>query len=162
MIVLKAELASKVADRDPARAITEIREVEQVARQALQEVRAAIGGYRATLADEATRARALLDTAGIAGEIDVPHIQHDRNREEVLALALREAVTNIVRHSGAKRVTIRLAERGDDWQLEVVDDGRGGDDIEGSGLRGMRARVEAVGGTIFRTRDNGTRLTVRL
>ena len=162
MIVLKAELASKVAERDPARAIAEIREVEQVARQALQEVRATIGGYRATLGEEAARARALLDAAGIAGEIDVPHVELDRNRDEVLALALREAVTNIVRHSGARRVTIRLAECGDNWQLEVLDDGGGGDDVEGSGLRGMRARVEAVGGTLFRTRDNGTRLTVRL
>jgi two-component system sensor histidine kinase DesK len=162
MIVLKAELASKLAERDPARAIAEIREVEQVARQALQEVRATIGGYRATLAEEAGRARALLDAAGIAGEIDVPHVQLDRNRDEVLALALREAVTNVVRHSGARRVMIRLAECGADWQLEVLDDGRGGDDVEGSGLRGMRARVEAVGGTLFRTSDNGTRLTVRL
>jgi two-component system sensor histidine kinase DesK len=162
MIVLKAELASKLAERDPARAIAEIREVEQVARQALHEVRATIGGYRATLGEEAGRARALLDAAGIACEIDVPHVQLDRNREEVLALALREAVTNVVRHSGARRVAIRVSERGEDWQLEVVDDGRGGECVEGSGLRGMRARVEAVGGTLFRTRDNGTRLTVRL
>jgi two-component system sensor histidine kinase DesK len=79
-----------------------------------------------------------------------------------LASKLREAVTNIVRHSGAGRVTIRLTECGDDWQLEVLDDGRGGDDVDGSGLRGVRARVEAAGGTLFRRRDNGTRLTVRL
>jgi two-component system sensor histidine kinase DesK len=162
LIVLKAELASKLADIDPARAVKEIRELEQVARHALQEVRQAIGGYRATLAEEVTRARALLEAAGIAGDIDIPYVQLDRNREEVLAFALREAVTNVVRHSGAKRVTIRLADDGNTLSLDVTDDGRGGEQVEGAGLRGMRARVEALGGTLFREHSRGTRLTVRL
>ncbi|MDB4876679.1 MAG: sensor histidine kinase [Gemmatimonadetes bacterium] len=162
LIVLKAELASKLADIDPARATKEIRELEQVARHALQEVRQAIGGYRATLAEEVVRARTLLEAAGIAGDIDIPHVQLERNREEVLAFALREAVTNVVRHSGAKRVTIRLVGDGDSLSLDVADDGHGGDQTEGAGLRGMRVRVEAIGGTLFREHGGGTRLTVRL
>src|SRR5262245_47478391 len=57
LIILKSELAGKLADRDPARAAREIRDVEKVARQALQDVREAIHGYRATLADEVARAQ---------------------------------------------------------------------------------------------------------
>jgi two-component system, NarL family, sensor histidine kinase DesK len=162
LIVLKSELASKLADIDPARAAAEIREVEQVARGALKDVRQAIGGYRATLAEEVVRARALLEAAGIAGDIDIPRLELERPREEALAFALREAVTNVVRHSGAKAVKIRAAEDGNAVSLEVVDDGRGGNPTEGAGLRGMRARVEALGGTLFREHDNGTHLTVRL
>ncbi|HVG43931.1 MAG TPA: sensor histidine kinase [Longimicrobium sp.] len=160
LIVLKAELASKLAEIDPARAAREIRDVEQVSRKALAEVREAIRGYRGTLDDEIARARSLLRAAGIQGELAVQLPPMDRAREEALALALREAVTNTVRHSGATLCRVRVAAEGGACTLTVSDDGRGGIAAEGHGLRGMRERVEALGGSVEWSRGRGATLRV--
>lgn len=165
LIVLKAELASKLADRDPQRAAKEIRDVEQVSRKALQEVREAIRGYRATLEDEVARARSLLTAASIRGEISAVSVTLDRAQEETLAMALREAVTNVVRHSGADVCLIQISRDGELCVLDVEDDGRGSVGAEGSGLRGMRQRVEALGGTVTLARARrarGMRLRVTI
>jgi two-component system sensor histidine kinase DesK len=168
LIVLKAELASKLADRDPSRAVAEIRDVEAVSRQALKEVREAIRGYRPTLADEIARARTLLDTARIGATIettlDATELKTRDGAEEVMALALREAVTNVVRHSGASRATIRAWHEAPTGHamLEVADDGRGTKRPEGAGLRGMRERVEAVDGCVTSTSHDGMCLTVAI
>lgn len=169
LIVLKAELASKLADRDPARAAREIRDVETVSRAALKEIRETIRGYRPSLADELPRARTLLETARIAATIDVSIAPHElRSRdgvEEVMALALREAVTNVVRHSRATRVAIRAwRDDADCAVLEVEDNGRGVERAaaEGTGLRGMRERVESIDGHMTSSSAGGTRLTITL
>jgi two-component system sensor histidine kinase DesK len=150
LIVLKSELAAKLATRDPDRATREIRDVEQVARKALREVRETIRGYRASLADGVEQSRAILGAAGIRAEVAVEPAPLGREVEEVVALALREAVTNVVRHSGARVCRVRVRAHADTCILEVEDDGRGGDPLEGSGLRGMRERVEAIGGSVRR------------
>ena len=168
LIVLKAELASKLADRDPSRAAQEIRDVEVVSRQALKDVREAIRGYRPSLADELARARTLLDTARIGATIettlDAADLKTRDGAEEVMALALREAVTNVVRHSGASQATIRTWHESPTRRaiLEVADDGRGAKRPEGAGLRGMRERVEAVDGYVTSTSHSGMRLTVAI
>jgi two-component system sensor histidine kinase DesK len=159
LIILKSELARRVAGRDPERAAREIGDVEQVARKALAEVREAIRGYRGTLDDEAARARALLEAAGIRAELDVAPPALDRAREEALALALREAVTNTVRHSGATWCRVRVSGDAGGCTLAVSDDGRGGIRGEGHGLRGMRERVEALGGRVAWSSARGTTLT---
>lgn len=162
LIVLKAELAGKLAERDPPRAAREMRDVEDVARRTLQEVREAIRGYRATLADEAARAAGMLRTAGIAAEFDVDPAGLPRAIEETLALALRESVTNVVRHAGASKCVVRLVRDGREVALLIEDDGRGGNAPEGAGLRGMRERVEAFGGRLERLPGRGMRLRVAL
>jgi two-component system, NarL family, sensor histidine kinase DesK len=166
LIILKAELASKLADRDPARAATEIRDVEQVSRAALSEVRHAIRGYRPTLAEELGRARTLLDTARITATVDTAIDSaelHTRDGvEETMALALREAVTNVVRHSGATRVDIRARRENGSAMLEITDDGRGTAGAEGAGLRGMRARVESVDGQLTFASQGGTSVRVSI
>lgn len=163
LIVLKSELAAKIAAHDPARAAREIRDVETVSRAALREVREAIRGYRPTLSEELSRACTLLDAAHISASVDVGEVRLPPMAEEVIALALREAVTNVVRHSGANHAIIRVWRDDESTMLEVVDDGRAKtDEREGNGLRGMRARVEALGGKISRVRDEGMRLTVAL
>jgi two-component system sensor histidine kinase DesK len=162
LIVLKAELASRLAGRDPERAAAEIRDVERVSRKALAEVREAIRGYHATLEDEVARAGSLLRAAGIHAGLAVQLPPLDRAREEAVALALREAVTNVVRHSGATTCAVRLSASGDACTLAVEDDGRGGIAAEGHGLRGMRERVEALGGTVRWACRRGTTLTVTL
>lgn len=160
LIVLKSQLASKLAERDPQRAAREIRDVEQVSRKALAEVREAIRGYRGTLDDEIGRARSLLRAGGIHAELAIQLLPMARAVEEALALALREAVTNTVRHAAASTCTVRLSAANGVCTLVVEDDGRGGIGAEGHGLRGMRERVEVLGGSVAWRCGRGTTLTV--
>ena len=165
LIVLKSELAAKLAPRDAERASREIRDVEQVARRALKEVREAIRGYRTSLDDEIEQSRSILGAARIHALVDARPVALIREAEAALALALREAVTNVVRHSRARTCRVHVQAEDDGCTLVVEDDGRGIDAPEGSGLRGMRARVEAMGGTVRRSTgaaDRGTRMEIRL
>lgn len=112
---------------------------------------------------EIERARATLRTAGIAVECQCEAVALGTMHEGILGLALREAVTNIVRHARASTCSIRLQQQYNAYVLEVQDDGRGGgSEGEGLGLRGMRERIEALGGSVLRDISSGTRLTVRL
>ena len=163
VVILKSELASKLIGQDPERAGNEIREVEQIAREALAEVRNAIGGYRAGgLEEELVRAASTLKTAGVAAECQSAHMPLSPSQETVLALAVREAVTNVVRHAHAKECRLRLEPVDGNCLLEIQDDGRGGAQAEGNGVRGMRERVEALGGSLRRDSSAGTRLTILL
>ena len=163
VIVLKAELASKLADRDPARAVAEIRDVERISREALTEVRKAVRGYRSEgLIDEIANAERVLVAAGITPEIAVVPANLPPEEDRALAYAVREAVTNVVRHAGATRCWIRLAEDDECTTLEVRDNGRGGLAPEGSGLSGMRERLRQVAGTLDRDGHQGTRLVMSL
>src|SRR5688572_22552481 len=109
LVILKSELASKLAERDPERAREEIRDVERISREALAEVRSAVAGYRSGgLENEILHARNALASAGVALETEASKTQLPPAHEAVLALALREAVTNIVRHAGARRCKIVL------------------------------------------------------
>jgi two-component system sensor histidine kinase DesK len=164
VITLKSELAGKLMDRDPQRAAKEIGEVEQISRQALSDVRDAIRGYRSQgLAAELAQAKSTLETAGLTVQCDaattlkLPAVQ-----ESVLSLAVREAVTNVVRHAQAHTCRLRLEQQNGSCRLQIQDDGRGGFDAEGNGLRGMRERVEMLGGTLNRNTEAGTTLTITL
>jgi two-component system sensor histidine kinase DesK len=163
VIVLKSELASKLMPGDPERAAQEIREVEAVSRQALGEVRRAIQGYRSQgLAAELQAVRPALDAAGIVLHAELPTFPMPPAAEGVLALALREAVTNVARHSGARNCWVGLQESAGAVSLEVRDDGKGGEARFGSGLLGMRERARALGGDVVREASAGTRLVVSL
>jgi two-component system sensor histidine kinase DesK len=164
VITLKSELAGKLIDRDPARAGKEIREVEEISRQALSEVRDAIRGYRTRgLAAELAQAKCTLETAGLTVQCDaattmkLPAVQ-----ESVLSLAVREGVTNVVRHAQARTCRLRLDQQNGSCRLEIQDDGQGFSTMEGNGLRGMRERVEMLGGTLERMNRSGTMLIITL
>ena len=164
VITLKSELAGKLIDRDPPRAGKEIREVEQISRQALSEVRDAIRGYRSQgFAADLAQAKCTLETAGLTVQCDAATtIKLPAVQESVLSLAVREAVTNVMRHAQARTCNIRLEQQNGSCRLEIHDDGRGGPNLEGNGLRGMRERVEMLGGTLDRRTDGGTKLTITL
>jgi two-component system, NarL family, sensor histidine kinase DesK len=152
VIALKAELAGKLLAISPERAAAEIREVERVTRDALREVRSAVAGYRSEgLPAELARARLALDTAGVRPEYFTLPVTLPADAEAALALAVREAVTNVIRHAGAATCRITLERRGDAVVLEVADDGRGGAREEGgtgTGLRAMRERLSGLGGQL--------------
>ena len=169
LIVLKAELAGRLIDQDPHRAASEMADVERTARAALAEVREAIGGYRARgLAAEIEAARRMLDVAGVTLILDsaaesVPSSAALTAAEEtVLSLALREAVTNIVRHSCATTCRLGFATEANQRRLVIEDNGQHATSREGNGLRGMRERIESLGGRLSLERDNGTRLLIEL
>jgi two-component system sensor histidine kinase DesK len=163
LVILKSELASKLGERDPERAFREIRDVERIAREALAEVRAAVSGYRSGgLAAEVQHARSALSSAGVTLETEITKAQLPPAHEAVLCLALREAITNIVRHAGARRCRVSVDVANEQCTLTISDDGRGGDAPSGSGLSGMRERVEVLGGTLARDGLRGTTLTVTL
>jgi two-component system sensor histidine kinase DesK len=150
LIALKSELARKLLGRDPVAAEREVRDVEVVARESLQEARAAVLGLRRpSLASEIEAARDVLTAA----DIEVTVRTGDplpATVEPPLAFAVREATTNVLRHSRARRCDIALRSGGDGAVLEVRDDGIGaGDPPErGSGLRGLGERMAAAGGTL--------------
>ena len=177
MITLKSELAAKrlarlssSAERDAV--LTELGDIGRVSRQTLHDIREAVSGYRRpTLAIEVITARNALEAAGIAlnddAELTLRSGTFDPDAEAVLAWCLREAVTNVIRHSRARHCRIRLTERLGELSLEVTDDGRGLADQDpgnprGSGLRGMSERLSAIGGRLalgWAEPDRGLRLT---
>jgi two-component system sensor histidine kinase DesK len=138
-------------------------------------VRSAVSGYRTEdLRAELSRARMALDTAGVT--LDAPEgstvpLDWTAAEDSALAFALREAVTNVVRHAKATHCRVRIETAGEAVRLEVADDGRGGSGLaeplapEGSGLTGMRERLAALGGTVLREvagPEGGTRLVITL
>ncbi|RPF28306.1 sensor histidine kinase [Georgenia muralis] len=149
VIVLKSQLTARLVRVDPDRAAAEIDDVEKISREALDEVRAAVAGYRARgLGAELDGARVALQAAGVDVDIRADRTELRPEQESALAMALREAVTNVVRHADARRATVTITTAGTDVRLEVSDDGRGYAGEAGSGLTGMRERIAAVGGRV--------------
>ena len=149
VIALKSELAGRLIKATPGLAAHEVEDIEKVARDALRDVREAVAGYRQpTLAAELAGAHEALTAAGIEDHVDQNHAPLPSVVESVLAWTVREGVTNVMRHSQAKRCAIRIANRDGRATVEVVDDGRGGTLEAGTGLRGLRERVLERGGTL--------------
>ncbi len=167
VITLKSEVVARLLPDRPAQAASEVAEIEQVARQALWEVREAVSGYRrTTLAAELVAARAALSAASIACTEQVAAVGLEPAVEAVLAWAVREGVTNVVRHSAAASCTVSVALEGDRVVATVADDGRGvsgplaasgnglsgnglsGNGLSGNGLCGLAERLALVGGAL--------------
>jgi two-component system, NarL family, sensor histidine kinase DesK len=157
-ITLKNEVARSLIPSQPERAVRELADAIGVAREALREVRQAVDGYRQpTLPMEIRRARALLDAAGVTCSVDdgsggAPPLSPAL--ESVLAWAVREGVTNVVRHSGARHCAIAVMRQGDAVAVEISDDGSGGATASsesgrsGAGLRGLAERAAQVHGWV--------------
>jgi two-component system sensor histidine kinase DesK len=180
MITLKSELAAKRLAKLPSSAerdsvLAELGDIGRVSRQTLHDIREAVSGYRRpTLAIEVITARNALDAVGIELDDD-PALTlrsgtFDPDAEAVLAWCLREAVTNVIRHSRAGHCRIRLTDHPGELSLEVTDDGRGlvaqdPEQLKGSGLRGMSERLSAIGGRLsvgWAEPGRGLRLTATI
>jgi two-component system sensor histidine kinase DesK len=164
VIAMKSELARKLAERDGSAAATHIGEVEQVARDALKQVREAVTGMRsAQIAAELVNARLAAVGAGLAFEARMdPLPPLEAAQENALAMGLREALTNVLRHAQAARVVVEISRAGRAVQLEVQDDGRGCSAGPGNGLAGMRERAEALGGRLQLDSSPGAGTRLRL
>ncbi len=149
LIVMKSELASRLFERDPHAAVLQIREVEAVARDALGQIRTAVAGIRlAGLEAELANARLSLLSADIQLHYQLADLELSPEVETVFALAVRESVTNIIRHSNARKVEIELKSGKTFMQLSISDDGKGKQITPGHGLNGMRERLELLGGRL--------------
>jgi two-component system sensor histidine kinase DesK len=159
LIIVKSTLAGKLLEKYPEKARSEIGDIEKVSREAMAEIRNTLRGYNTyKLCDEMQRAKSVLESAGVAMESDAVEIAMTPAQESVVALIMREAVTNVVRHAQAQHCQLRIAPNNGNCVFEIEDDGRGGFQAEGNGLRGMRERVEALGGTLVRDSSSGTKL----
>ncbi|MFE2019759.1 sensor histidine kinase [Streptomyces sp. NPDC059499] len=155
VIVIKSEAARRLAPRDIDAALAQVTDIESVGRQALTEIREAVTGYReGSLATELARARSALTAAGIEPVVRRSGPPLTPQTEALLGWVAREAVTNVVRHSGATRCVFVVESTSERVRLTVTDDGRGPDEERGTGpaggtgLKGLTERLAAAGGSL--------------
>ena len=172
LIIVKSTLAGKLLDKtgsqgadtfDPERARNEVADIEKVSREAMAEIRSTLRGYSTyKLSEEFQRAKSALNSAGVSVESEAVEVNLSPAQESVVALIMREAVTNVVRHAHARTCRLLLGANNGNCVLEIQDDGCGafprGFQVEGNGLRGMRERIEALGGTFQCDSSAGTKL----
>lgn len=169
LIGLKSDLAGKLITKNPAQAQIEINDVRMTARSALKEVREMITQMRGIrLEDELIRIRQLLQAAEIGYMLEGdPNLTNTSLiTENVLSMCMKEAVNNVVKHSGASLCLIQIEPSRTDLIIKVKDNGAG---IEGTnhyhkghGLQGMRERLEFVNGSMEVVRDEGTTIVIKV
>lgn len=164
LIAIKADLSAKLAGRDSDEARNEMRDIAAAARQGLADVRSAVSGMTgATLSRELASSQAALSVAGIRCKIEGDADRIDPGSSAVLAMALREAITNVIRHSGASSCEIILKKQPGELEMTVSDNGHGEAVRAGGGLSGLRSRLGAAGGDLaVRGSAEGTQLVARL
>ncbi|MCP8617889.1 sensor histidine kinase [Salirhabdus salicampi] len=169
LIGLKSDLASRLIHKDINGAKNEITDINQTARTALKEVRDMLADMRgAKLDEELKHVQQLLKAANI--DVSIHGKTNLRNTpalvEDVMSMCLKEAVTNIVKHSGAKSCIIEINETIDHFRLKIEDDGVGFSDeseqTNGHGLKGMAERLEFVNGQVNITNKNGTTIDITI
>jgi two-component system, NarL family, sensor histidine kinase DesK len=153
-MMAKAELAERLAGTDPAAAAAAARDVRAVGRTAVTEVQRVVAGYRSTsLAEEIEQARNSLEPLRVEVTVSVPERTWQPGIDALLAAGLREAATNILRHSNANKCAITVTADRTSVRLDVVNDDHGGVLVDagssgGHGLIGLRERAEELGGTL--------------
>lgn len=167
MIGLKSDLAARLIERDKDQALHEIKEIRQTASIALKEVRELVANMRTTrFEDELMRVSQILDAAemtfifdGDVDKLDVPPLV-----ENVLSMCLKEAVTNVVKHSNATKCEIAFHQNFKEVYLVVRDNGTGivNKQKTGNGLKGMQERLEFINGSFKLENDSGTALTITI
>ena len=150
VIALKSELARKVLEQDPQRAAAELDDIQSVSRTALTEVRDAVQGYRRlALAEALETAEAALTAAGIDCDLTDADVALPADVDAVLAWAVREGTTNVIRHSGALHCAIRVVTDAERAAVEIEDDGDARPSTDrGSGLSGLRERARRLRGEL--------------
>jgi two-component system sensor histidine kinase DesK len=144
-ITVKAGLARRLGAADPEAAVAQITEVEDLCRRVLADVRAAVSGYReVTLTSELARGRELLRASGITADLPTATDVADPAHQELFGWAVREGLTNVIRHARARSCRVRVSAS----SVEIIDDGQGSAAAPGNGLSGLRERAAAVGGGV--------------
>lgn len=167
LITLKSQLVNKLVDKDPSRARFEAKEIERTSRAALRQVRELVSDMRAvTLTEELMEVQVILQSARInltvKGDVKLAGIPD--LTQNILSMCLREAITNIVKHSQATSCTIHIEQLEAKIILAVQDNGMGCDvnnySLQGNGLKGMAERLSLIEGSVVLSSDKGTTLTI--
>ncbi|MDR9852007.1 sensor histidine kinase [Paenibacillus sp. VCA1] len=168
LITLKSQLVTRLIDRDPDKALLEAREIEQTSRAALRQVRELVSGMRTlTLTEELQASRRMLESAGIRleAEGDFGDKEISGLVQNILGMCLKEAVTNIVKHSRADRCTIAMKRTESDIRLVVSDNGIGLEgriQSDGNGLKGMKERLSLIDGSLELRSSDGLTILIRV
>jgi len=166
---LKTDLARKLISKDPEQAKSELKDVQQTARTALSEVRKMVSSMRGIrLKDEIQRVKQIIKAAQIhfimEGEFTLSNVS--LLTENILSMCLKEAVNNVVKHSGAKNCIISIEQSSKETVLTIRDDGKFKGDTEklaeGHGLIGMKERLEFINGGLELVTKEGTTLIIRV
>jgi two-component system sensor histidine kinase DesK len=169
LIGLKSDLARKLISKDPEQARSELKDVQQTARTALSEVRKMVSSMRGIrLKDEILRVNQIIDAAQIKfvseGEFTLTNVS--LLTENILSMCLKEAVNNVVKHSGATSCFISIEQSWKETLLSIRDDGLFKDEkeimAEGHGLIGMKERLEFINGSLELLTNEGTTLIIRV
>lgn len=169
LIGLKSELAGKLIDTKPESAKSELADIHQTARIVLKEVRELVSDMKGmNWNDELIRIRQLLDAAQI--ELCFKGDPELRNApllvENVLCMCMKEAVTNVVKHSQATNCTITIMQPSEEWVIQIADNGVGLPDrdllFSGNGITGMRERLEFVNGSLKLEKADGQGTLLRI
>src|SRR5690606_25880558 len=152
MIGLKSDLARKLIYKDPEKARNELKDVQQTARTALNEVRQMVSQMRGIrIKDEIIRVKEILKAAGIEFEYVQDLKDVSLFYENMISMLIKEAINNVVKHSHATHCKIKILQHDDEISVIIKDDGIGSiptkDVGDGHGLQGMRERLEFVNGT---------------
>jgi two-component system, NarL family, sensor histidine kinase DesK len=169
LIGLKSDLAGKILIKDPEQARVELKDIQRTARTALNEVRNMVSQMRGIrLKEELVHVKQLLDAAGVQliQNQKTPLANVSLFVENILSMCLKEAVTNVVKHSGASLCRIEITQTKDEIVISVSDNGKGivveEGNVKGNGLLGMRERLEFVNGNLEISSDNGTTIKVKV
>lgn len=168
MIGLKSDLAMRLIDKDPSLARDELKDIRHTASIALKEVRELVANMRAVrLSEEIFRVQQMLNAAEIELKVigDPTAIQLPLHSENVLSMCLKEAVNNVVKHSGATKCIVTFEQNSNEIMLSVKDNGYGIQEQKrgfGSGLNGIYERVEFINGMLDIQHDKGTELTIHI
>lgn len=167
LITLQSQLVQRLAEKDPDRAKAEAKEIEMTSRSALRQVRELVSSMRAiTVAEELANMKRIMNAAGmhftVKGEedfSDIPLLQ-----QNILGMCLKEAGTNVVKHSKAKNCTVQIERSRGKFTIQVHDDGVGFEHqgISGNGLNGMRERLSLIDGKLNMHSNGGTTVMMQV
>ncbi|OAB42321.1 sensor histidine kinase [Paenibacillus glacialis] len=167
LITLKSQIVDRLITKDPARAQLEAKEIERTSRAALRQVRELVSDMRAvTIAEEMLEVQVILQSADITShfEGDAKLVGIPDLTQNILSLCLREAITNIIKHSRAKNCNVTLEQKNSEVTLIVRDDGIGlkEDHHDGNGLKGMNERLSLIEGSLAVSSGEGTTYTINI
>lgn len=165
LITLKSQLVGKLLMKDIERAKHEVKEIERTSRAALSQVRELVSDMRAiTITEELQASSAILEAAGISFQYHDDSILEDASgvTQNIVSMCLREAVTNVVKHSQAKNCYIAIIENAGEMMISIQDDGKGIgiNNQAGNGLKGISERLELIDGALKITSHKGTKLLI--
>lgn len=165
LLTLKSQLIGKLALKDPQRASLEAKEMERTSRSALAQVRELVSDMRTiTIAEEIMETQNILQTAGISvhlmGDTELTNVPH--LTQNILSMCLKEAITNVVKHSGANNCFISIRQLEGEVTMTIEDDGKGLSDEKsnGNGLKGIGERLELIDGMLHLSSNKGTKLVI--